>query len=55
MLAKHYPQLRLAIQAGMKDTPEYIDVVLRGKPVFREPGFIGSEEDSFEIIDTPAG
>lgn len=50
-----YPQLVLPIAQNEKDTPEYKDAVLRGKPVFREPEFIGSPEDSLSSIFTPVG
>ena len=54
-LAARYPQLLLAIEEHAKDTPEYKDVVLRGKPVFGEPDFLGSPEDELSTVDTPVG
>lgn len=45
----------LPILKNEKSTPEYKDAVLRGKPVFREPAFIGSPEDSLTTADTPVG
>ena len=54
-LSKRYPQLALPIQADMRSTTEYKDTVLRGKPVLREPAFIGSPEDRLSRYDTPAG
>ena len=54
-LLSRYPQLALPIALNEKDTPEYKDAVLRGKPVFREPEFIGSPEDSLTSVDTPVG
>lgn len=54
-LFERYPQLLLPIACNEKDTPEYREAVLRGKPVFNEPCFIGSPEDSCETADTPVG
>lgn len=54
-LSQRFPQLALPIAINEKDTPEYKDTVLRGKPVFREPEFIGSPEDSLSVIETPVG
>jgi len=54
-LSEKYPQLLLPIRLNERDTPEYKDAVLRGKPVFRKPQFIGSSEDSLSSVDTPAG
>lgn len=53
--ARRYPQLLLPIGHGIKDTEEYRDAVLRGKPVCAEPDFIGSSEDSLHTVDTPVG
>lgn len=50
-----FPQLLLPIKKDEKDTPEYKDAVLRGKPVFYEPCFFCSPEDRLEIADTPVG
>ena len=55
LLADRYPQLRLPIRTGMKDTSEYQNAVLRGIPFSGEPDFIGSEEDRFTVMETPAG
>lgn len=54
-LTSRFPQLLLPIVLNERDTPEYKDAVLRGKPVLREPQFIGSPEDSLSLIDTPVG
>ena len=54
-LAKRYPQLLLPIQAGIKDTPEYKNAVLRGRLVPGELLFVGSDMDSLTTEDTPAG
>ena len=54
-LSQRFPQLALPIAINEKDTPEYKDTVLRGKPVFREPEFVGSPEDSLSVIETPVG
>ena len=53
--ANRYPQLRLPIRCGMKDTEEYKDTVLRGKPVFRELQFNFSPDDSLTSVETPVG
>lgn len=55
LLASKYPQLLLPIEKNEKDTPEYKDAVLRGRPVSYEPCFIGSPEDRLETADTPVG
>lgn len=54
-VANRYPQLRLPIKCGEKDTEEYKDAVLRGKPVFRELEFNFSPDDSLTLVDTPVG
>ncbi len=58
MIAKllpRYPQLALPVVPNEEETPEYRNAVLRGKPVFKEPCFIGSTKDSLETVDTPVG
>ena len=54
-LFHRYPQLHLPIRTGMKSTPEYRKAVLRGEPVYTEPAFIGSPEDSLTTVETPVG
>ena len=55
LLASKYPQLLLPIEKNEKDTPEYKNAVLRGKPVSNEPCFISSPEDRLETVETPVG
>lgn len=54
-LCRCYPQLAMSIEQGIKDTPEYKNAVLRGKPVSNEPCFISSPEDRLETVETPVG
>ena len=55
ILSARYPQLLLPIRAGMRNTEEYKNAVLRGEPVEAGPDFRTTPEDSLERIDTPAG
>ena len=54
-LGLRFPQLLLPIARQEKDTSEYREAVLRGKPVLREPAFRGSPEDRLESVQTPVG
>ena len=54
-LAKRYPQLLLPIRAGERQTEEYQDAVLGGKPLDREPDFLCPGEIGLSACDTPAG
>ena len=54
-LILRYPQLKLPVREGMKDTPEYRNAVLRGRPVDGEPLIHFTQEDSLTTADTPAG
>ena len=54
-LVRRFPQLGFPIQHGIKDTPEYKDAVLRGKPVYGENAFRCSGEVSLTTEATPAG
>lgn len=55
ILVQKYPQIRFPIEEGIKDTVEYQDVCLRGKPCERVPEFSYSEYDTLEEIMTEAG
>ena len=54
-LAKRYPQLLLPIREGERQTEEYQESVLGGKPLEREPDFVCPEEIELSACDTPAG
>lgn len=54
-LADRYPQLRLPIRHAEKNTDEYKDAVLRGKPALGELEFAFSADDSLASVDTPVG
>ena len=54
LLPRCYPQLLLPIRAGMKDTPEYKNTVLRGEAVSGDaPRY--APEGSLTVAETPAG
>lgn len=55
VLSGRYPQLSLPIRAGMKETEQYRNSVLRGQPTGLDPVFSFSEKDDLTEIDTPAG
>lgn len=55
LLANKYPQLLMPIKAGIKDSEEYKDVVLRGKPCPYKETFIKDNKDTLERILTPVG
>ena len=54
-LARRYPQLLLPIQAGERQTQEYKDAVLGGKPLEQEPDFVCPEVIELSVCETPAG
>lgn len=54
-LATKYPQLRLPIDDGTKDTELYKNVCLRGMECDRKPEFSYDERDTLETVETPAG
>ena len=54
-LARRYPQLKLPIRAGMRETEEYKNAVLGGQPLDAEPAFLCPEEIELSAADTPAG
>lgn len=55
ILARKYPQILMPIKEGIKDSEEYKDVVLRGKPCNYKPDFTYNEGDTLETIKTPVG
>ena len=55
ILANKYPQLYMPIQAGMRQSEEYKNVVLRGMKADRTLSFSLNPEDSLEKIETPGG
>jgi len=54
-LARRYPQLLLPIRAGERETEEYRDAVLCGKPLEAAPDFRCPAEIELTAADTPAG
>ena len=54
-LAQRYPQLLLPIREGERQTEEYQNAVLGGKPLEGEPDFVCPEEIELSVCDTPAG
>ena len=55
ILAERYPQLKMPIAPGTRETEEYKNAVLRGLPCTAEPCFTFSERDSLTTAVTPAG
>lgn len=55
LLSQRFPQILLPVEKNEKDTPEYKDAVLRGKPVSNDLRFICSQEDTLETVETPVG
>ena len=54
-LTRRYPQLLLPIREGERQTEEYQESVLGGRPLEREPDFVCPEEIELAACDTPAG
>lgn len=55
LLSHKYPQLRLPIEAGIRNTDEYRNAVLRGIFPQVEPSFTYNEKDTLTPYITPAG
>lgn len=56
-LARRFPQLYLTPAEGMSKTPLYRSIVRQGQEYagILEDHFLGSERDSYELVETPAG
>lgn len=54
-LSRRYPQLLLPIGKGIRDSEEYQNAVLRGKPITGMPEFSYSPLDRLSLEQTPAG
>lgn len=55
ILARRYPALYLPVTAGMKDSEQYKNVVLRGQQMEGRPSFSYDDKDSLASFVTPAG
>ena len=54
-LPERFPQLKLPIRTGMRETPAYKAAVLSGEEVQEEVPFIFGPGDSLTTAETPAG
>lgn len=55
ILARKYPQILMPIKAGIKDSEEYRNIVLRGLPCPYQDTFSHHPMDKLETCKTPAG